>query len=107
MPFQGSAKAEHSLLLTSYTGRMAAAAKTPLRRDAQRNRERIIAATREAFGERGLDVGVDEIARRAGVGMGTLYRHFPTKDALIDAVVEARFDELVASAEAALQADDA
>ena len=79
----------------------------PQRRDALRNRERILAATREAFRERGLDVGVDEIARRAGVGMGTLYRHFPTKDALIDAILHARFDELTASAEQALEAPDA
>jgi AcrR family transcriptional regulator len=81
--------------------------KPPLRRDAQRNRDRILAATRAAFQERGLEVGVDEIARRAGVGMGTLYRHFPTKDALIDAVVDARFAELTALAEEALEAEDA
>jgi AcrR family transcriptional regulator len=84
-----------------------AAPARPQRRDAQRNRERILAATREAFRERGLDVGVDEIARRAGVGMGTLYRHFPTKDALIDAIVHARFDELTASVEQALEVPDA
>src|SRR4051812_12444439 len=82
-------------------------AKPPLRRDAQRNRDRILAATRAAFQERGLEVGVDEIARRAGVGMGTLYRHFPNKDALIDAVVDARFAELTAAAEEALEAHDA
>jgi AcrR family transcriptional regulator len=83
------------------------ATRPPLRRDAQRNRDRILAATRAAFRERGLDVGVDEIARRAGVGMGTLYRHFPTKDALIDAVVDARFAELTALAREALEAPDA
>jgi AcrR family transcriptional regulator len=59
----------------------------PLRRDAERNRERILAAARELFVEQGLDVGVDEIARRAGVGMGTLYRRFPNKDALIEAIL--------------------
>jgi AcrR family transcriptional regulator len=84
-----------------------APAKPALRRDAQRNRDRIIAATRAAFQERGLDVGVDEIARRAGVGMGTLYRHFPTKDALVDAIVDARFAELTQAAEVALEAPDA
>ena len=83
---------------------MTTAAKPPLRRDAQRNRDRIVAATRAAFQERGLDVGVDEIARRAGVGMGTLYRHFPNKDALIDAIVDARFAELTGAAERALEA---
>ena len=85
----------------------AAPARPALRRDAQRNRDRIIAATRAAFQERGLEVGVDEIARRAGVGMGTLYRHFPTKDALIDAIVDARFAELTEAAERALEAEDA
>jgi AcrR family transcriptional regulator len=84
-----------------------ATGRPPLRRDAQRNRDSILAATRAAFQERGLDVGVDEIARRAGVGMGTLYRHFPTKDALIDAIVDARFAELTAFAEAALEEPDA
>jgi len=83
------------------------ATKPPLRRDAQRNRDRIVAATRAAFQERGLEVGVDEIARRAGVGMGTLYRHFPTKDALIDAIVDARFAELTEAAERALETTDA
>jgi AcrR family transcriptional regulator len=81
--------------------------KPPQRRDAQRNRERILVATRQAFHERGLDVGVDEIARRAGVGMGTLYRHFPSKDELIDAIVHARFEQLTAAAEQALEAPDA
>ena len=90
-----------------YTGGVPATTKPPLRKDAQRNRDRIIAATRAAFQERGLDVGVDEIARRAGVGMGTLYRHFPTKDALIDAIVDARFEELTEAAERALEVPDA
>jgi AcrR family transcriptional regulator len=103
------AKPEHTLRLTrgDYTAGVTAIAKPPLRKDAQRNRDRILAATRAAFQERGLDVGVDEIARRAGVGMGTLYRHFPTKDALIDAIVDARFAELTEAAERALEAPDA
>jgi AcrR family transcriptional regulator len=86
---------------------MPGAAQPPLRRDAQRNRDRILAATRAAFQERGIEASVNEIARRAGVGMGTLYRHFPTKDALIDAVVDARFAELTDAAARALQAPDA
>ncbi|HET8603413.1 MAG TPA: TetR/AcrR family transcriptional regulator [Marmoricola sp.] len=56
----------------------------PLRADAQRNRDRIIEAARATFRERGADCSLDEIARRAGVGPGTLYRHFPTRDCLID-----------------------
>jgi AcrR family transcriptional regulator len=76
------------------------------RKDAVRNRARILESAGEAFAELGLDVGVDEIARRAGVGMGTLYRHFPTKDALIDAILDQRLDRLAALAEEALEASD-
>ncbi|TMM01949.1 MAG: TetR/AcrR family transcriptional regulator [Actinobacteria bacterium] len=77
-----------------------------LRRDAQRNRERIIEAARRAFAEHGLDVGVDEIARSAGVGMGTLYRRFPTKESLVHAIFEDRLDQLQPVIERALAAED-
>src|SRR6185369_11490937 len=73
----------------------------PLRRDAERNRERILTAARELFVEHGLGVGVGEIARRAGVGMGTLYRRFPNKEALVDETLAAavgRVRELAQSA---------
>jgi AcrR family transcriptional regulator len=63
----------------------------PLRADAERNRRKLMAAARRVFAERGLDAGVDEIAREAGVGMGTLYRRFPTKDQLVEAVIEDHF----------------
>ena len=63
----------------------------PLRADAERNRRKVLAAAHAVFAARGLDAGVDEIARAAGVGMGTLYRRFPTKEALVEAVVEDRF----------------
>jgi AcrR family transcriptional regulator len=79
----------------------------PLRRDAQANRERIVAAARAAFAEDGLEVPVEQIARRASVGMGTLYRHFATKEDLVDAVLEDAFDEFVATAEQALAERDA
>jgi AcrR family transcriptional regulator len=79
----------------------------PLRRDAERNRERILAAARAAFAEDGLSVTLDEIARRAGVGVGTIYRRFPDKEQLIEALFEARMNEMAAEAEAALQAEDA
>lgn len=59
----------------------------PLRRDAARNRERLLRAAAEVFAERGLEAGVDEVARAAGVGMGTLYRRFPTKQSLIEELV--------------------
>jgi AcrR family transcriptional regulator len=60
----------------------------PMRQDAVRNRERVLAAAREAFAEEGIQVPIDEIARRAEVGAGTVYRHFPTKEALYEAVLE-------------------
>jgi AcrR family transcriptional regulator len=58
----------------------------PMRADARRNYERLVAAGRDAFTERGPDATLDDVARRAGVGAGTLYRHFPTREALLDAV---------------------
>lgn len=78
----------------------------PLRADAARNRARILDAAKSAFAEGGLDVGVEEIARRAGVGKGTLYRRFPTKEALIRAIFQDGLDELDAMAEQALAAAD-
>lgn len=78
----------------------------PLRADARRNLERILAAAREAFAERGLDVGVEEIVRRAGVGKATFFRRFPTKDALVLAVLEGFVDEVEAAADEAAQAAD-
>src|SRR3954469_11149519 len=70
----------------------------PLRADAERNRERILAAAREAFAEDGLGVGLHEIAKRAGVGVGTVYRRFPEKEQLIAALFEDRIDDVVAIA---------
>src|SRR4029079_8534918 len=78
----------------------------PLRADAERNRTRILAAGAEVFAERGLDVSLDEIAAHAGVGVGTIYRRFPEKDALIDALFEEKIDRAVALADAALELDD-
>jgi AcrR family transcriptional regulator len=60
-----------------------------LRADAQRNRDRIVEVARVVFRERGYDASLDDIAKRAEVGPGTLYRHFPTRDALLDAVMQA------------------
>ncbi len=73
-----------------------------LRRDARANRDRILAAARECFATDGVDAPVEAIAQRAGVGMGTLYRRFPTKDDLVEAVIEESLDAVVAAAEAAL-----
>ena len=66
----------------------------PLRADAARNRTRVLDAARTAFAEHGLDVGVEEIARRAGVGKGTLYRRFPTKEALVRAIFDDILEEV-------------
>lgn len=71
--------------------------KTPrkLRSDAARNRARLLDVAYEAFAAEGLAVPIDEIARRAGVGAGTVYRHFPTKEALFEAIVANRMEQLV------------
>jgi AcrR family transcriptional regulator len=68
----------------------------PLRADAARNRARVLEVAYETFAAEGLSVPIDEIARRAGVGAGTVYRHFPTKEALFAAVVGARVSGMVA-----------
>jgi AcrR family transcriptional regulator len=77
-----------------------------LRSDARRNRERLVAAAREIFASEGIEASVREIAQHAEVGMGTLYRHFPTRDDLVDAVLEDGFEEFVGIAEAALAEAD-
>ena len=71
-----------------------------LRADARRNREKVLRVARDAFAESGYDVPLDEIAARAGVGAGTVYRHFPAKEALFEAVITARVEDLVADAQA-------
>ncbi len=71
----------------------------PLRADAQRNFDKIVLAAREVFRERGAEGSLDEIAKRAGVGPGTLYRHFPTRDALIDAVMRDWSDRINAESQ--------
>jgi len=64
------------------------------RADAVRNRQRVLSAARDAFAEEGPGVSLDDVARRAGVGAGTVHRHFPTKDALFAAVIAGRLHEL-------------
>src|ERR1700733_1290143 len=78
----------------------------PLRRDAERNRQRILAAAAEVFTERGLDATLDDVARAAGVGVGTVYRRFPDKEALVAALFRERVDNLVTVAEEACAAPD-
>ena len=78
----------------------------PLRADAERNRQRLLAAAKDLFATRGLDVTLDEIARHAGVGTGTAYRRFPNKDALIEALMVDRIEEMVAIAGECLEEPD-
>ena len=85
----------------------APAAEWSLGADAQRNRERIVASARTLFAREGIDASVEAITRAAGVGTGTFYRHFPTKEDLVDAVLEDAFDEIVRLAERADAAEDA
>jgi AcrR family transcriptional regulator len=82
----------------------------PLRADARRNREKLLTAATEAFAEEGEDVALEAVAARAGVGIGTLYRHFPNRDVLVVAAYEHEVDALCAAAAdllASLPADEA
>ncbi|WP_437806404.1 TetR/AcrR family transcriptional regulator [Sorangium sp. So ce1078] len=72
----------------------------PLRADARRNRERLLVAAAEVFSERGADASMEDIARRASVGIGTLYRHFPTREALLAATVEEQLHALAQKTQA-------
>ena len=73
-----------------------------MRADAQRNYDRIVEVAREVFSEQGYDASLDEIAKRAGVGPGTLYRHFPNRDALLDAILQSWVTRVDEAAEKAL-----
>ena len=79
----------------------------PLRADAARNRAKVVEAAKQAFSERGLDTQMEDVARRAGVGVGTLYRHFPTKDALVRALIVDKMERMAEVAKAALEQEDA
>jgi AcrR family transcriptional regulator len=74
----------------------------PLRADARRNRERVVVAAGVVFAEQGSDAQMDDVAKRAGVGVGTVYRHFPTKEALIEALAMDRFEKILAVGREAL-----
>ncbi|WP_105971301.1 TetR/AcrR family transcriptional regulator [Streptomyces geranii] len=77
-----------------------------LRADALRNRQRLVAAARQIFEEQGLDAPLDEVAERAGVGAGTLYRRFPTRAELVEAAFEDELRRVTAIAEEALRCED-
>jgi AcrR family transcriptional regulator len=78
----------------------------PLRADARRNRDKIMKAARAVFAEQGRDAQMDDVARKADVGVGTVYRHFPTKDALLLALSEELFAAMAAQARTALELED-
>jgi AcrR family transcriptional regulator len=77
-----------------------------MRADARRNRELILESARVVFSEYGAEAQIDDVARRAGVGVGTVYRHFPTKEALLVELVRQKFRSFAASARDALERDD-
>jgi AcrR family transcriptional regulator len=77
-----------------------------LRADARRNRARVLAVAQQVFEAEGLAVPVDEVAKRAGVGIGTVYRHFPTKEALFEAIMHSRVEQLTAEARGLADAED-
>ena len=85
---------------------LVASGERPLRADARRNREKVLAAARAVFSEQGRDAQMDDVARAAGVGVGTVYRHFPTKEALIEALMVSAFEAIAEAAEAALEIED-
>ena len=93
--------------MTWQDGGVATESRTPtLRADAERNRRRLIDAAAELFAERGIEVTVAEIRERAGVGQGTVFRHFPTKEHLMAEVMRERMTSLTALATERLEADD-
>src|SRR6476619_2620202 len=107
------AKVEPPFRFTQYTEQgfrmpttSATSTERPLRADAQRNRRRVLDAAEELFAEAGNGATIEDIAKRAGVGVGTVCRHFPTKQALLDEVLTESFRELVADADAALASDE-
>jgi AcrR family transcriptional regulator len=81
-------------------------AKRPMRADARRNYDQLLATAEESFSEHGVDASLEDVARSAGVGIGTLYRHFPTRDALLAALTATRFERSTTEAQKLLDAAD-
>lgn len=104
-PADAGSRAETAAPLGDFAPSEAAAPRR--RRDAQRNRETFVAVAQAAFAERGADASLEQIARDAGLAIGTLYRHFPTRIDLLLATYEPRVRGLLAEAEKSLEMDDA
>lgn len=85
---------------------MSGADQKVMRADARRNYERLLTEAKQAFSSQGTDASLEEIARRAGVGIGTLYRHFPTREALLETLLRDRFDAQAAYAAELLEDPD-
>lgn len=100
------ASAQHDIVIDTTPAAALSLPERPLRADARRNHERLLAAAGEAFAAYGPDAALEDIARRAGVGIGTLYRHFPTRETLMAAVVRDSFERLRDRADAALLEPD-
>lgn len=94
------------MLIVNYSEMTMTAPERSLRADARRNRESVLDAAGELFAQRGDAVQMDEIAERAGLGVGTLYRHFADKQALLAAIIGRRFEAMTALARAADEAED-
>jgi len=92
--------------MTTVTEEPAAPATRALRSDARRNRQAVIAAAKKLFADQGLDAQMPDVARAAKVGVGTVYRHFPTKDELIAALVAERFERLAEKARQSYEVED-
>src|SRR3954449_10315268 len=107
VPLLGTGASSPGLGIRSPSEMATSVSSRPRRADAERNRARILAAASELFAERGLDASMPELAERAGVGVGTVYRAFPDKDHVLSAVMAERFRWLTARIEAAIEADDA
>ncbi|GAA3387761.1 TetR/AcrR family transcriptional regulator [Cryptosporangium minutisporangium] len=89
------------------TGKDAGTSNRPLRRDAEQNRLRILAAAREVFAARGVDVTLDDIAHHAGLGVGTVYRRYPSREHLVEALFDEQLDRMVTLAQDAARHPDA
>jgi AcrR family transcriptional regulator len=100
-------RSEVTRIGSAHVGPVAIArAERTLRADAARNRQRVLTAAAHVFGERGLAASIDEVARAAGVGVGTVYRRFPSKEALVDALFEDKVENMVVFAREAAAFDD-